>query len=446
MSLSPCMLGLEGNREMPKFLHTADWQWGRQYSRFAPEVAVPLAEARLQAVERLAALAVAESVDAILVAGDVFDLQTLPERQLRRLATALEGFPGPWVLLPGNHDAALAESVWQRVQRGGFWPAHALLALTPEPVLLPECRTAVLPAPLTQRHTYQDTTAWMDHAETPEGWCRVGLAHGSVQGILAEDIDSANPIAPSRPESARLDYLALGDWHGFKQVSDRAAYSGTPEPDRFRQNDSGQVLLVEIEGPGRLPVITPRAVALHQWLQHGQRLQDATDIDALAGWLAALPAHTVLQLTLSGRLSLEEQQRLDAVLAPHEARLRCLEVERSGLALAPSEAELRALPADGFVADVLWQLRSELAQANEALGALGSLPEPGAALTAAGPSSVAAPGSGDAARLASLQAQRDQFALSLSLLVGELQSFSGAAAASAAPAASRPELAQEGAP
>ena len=68
---------------------------------------------------------------------------------------------------------------------------------------------------------------------------RVGLAHGSVQGILADDIDSANPIAPDRATRARLDYLALGDWHGCKRIDDRTGTAATPEPDRFKANDSG---------------------------------------------------------------------------------------------------------------------------------------------------------------------------------------------------------------
>src|SRR5690606_5905625 len=65
-----------GGRTMPRFLHTADWQIGRQYARFAPEDALALAEARLSAVERLADIAHQEAVDAVLVAGDVFDAQT----------------------------------------------------------------------------------------------------------------------------------------------------------------------------------------------------------------------------------------------------------------------------------------------------------------------------------------------------------------------------------
>ena len=58
---------------MPKFLHTADWQIGRLYSTFDPEHAPLLAEARIAAVERLAGLATQHQVDAVLVAGDVFD-------------------------------------------------------------------------------------------------------------------------------------------------------------------------------------------------------------------------------------------------------------------------------------------------------------------------------------------------------------------------------------
>ena len=74
---------------MPRFLHTADWQIGRQYTRFAADDAVPLAEARLRAVETLARLATEHAVDAVLVAGDVFDAQTVADRTIRRLFNAL---------------------------------------------------------------------------------------------------------------------------------------------------------------------------------------------------------------------------------------------------------------------------------------------------------------------------------------------------------------------
>jgi len=159
---------------MPIFLHTADWQIGRQYPAFEPDNAVPMAAARMEAVHHLARLAASEGAQAVLVAGDVFDAQTVSDKTVRQLFQALEGWPGPWVLLPGNHDAALAESVWSRAQRLGVVPPHVHLMLRPEVLLLPEAGLAVLPAPLTQRHTHHDLTAWFDAAETPPGCCASG--------------------------------------------------------------------------------------------------------------------------------------------------------------------------------------------------------------------------------------------------------------------------------
>src|SRR5699024_4863525 len=198
---------------MPRFLHTADWQIGRQYSRFAEDDAAILADARFTAVERLAQLASDEQVDAVLVAGDVFDAQTVSDRSLRRTFRAMQGFAGPWLMLPGNHDAALAESVWTRARRLDAVPDNVHLLTTSEIVVFEQAGFAVLPAPLTQRQTFDDLTAWFDSADTPADLLRIGLAHGSVAGQLADDIDASNPIAADRATSARLDYLALGDWH-----------------------------------------------------------------------------------------------------------------------------------------------------------------------------------------------------------------------------------------
>jgi len=239
-----------------KILHTADWQIGKQYGQFEPDEAVLLAEARIAAVERLAVLATEQQVDLVLVAGDVFDAQGIADKTVLRLFNATRGFAGPWVMLPGNHDAALSESVWTRAQRLNAVPDHVHLCLRPVPLHFEGLNAVVLPAPLTQRHTYTDLTEWFAAADTPPGTFRIGLAHGAVQGVLAEGIDSANPIAADRAAQARLDYLALGDWHGCRQIDARCWYSGTPETDRFRNNDSGCALRVDIDAPGALPQVS----------------------------------------------------------------------------------------------------------------------------------------------------------------------------------------------
>ena len=346
---------------MTRLLHTADWQIGRQYGSFDPDDAVPLAEARYAAVERIAALAQAEQVDAVLVAGDVFDAQTVSARSIRRLFNALQAFAGPWVMIPGNHDAALAESVWTHAQRLAVVPPNVHLALTAGVIALPQARLACLCAPLTQRHTHGDLTAWFDTAATPEGWHRVGLAHGAVQGLLAEGIDAANPIAPDRAERAKLSYLALGDWHGTRRIDARTWYSGTPEPDRFRNNEAGQALLVQLGQlgePGTAPQVQPLRTAQFNWQQHSATLQVPSDLDALLAQLAALGAADVLELTVAGALDVAAHTRLLQALGETEARVRCLRRELGALSLAPTEADLAALQADGYLGELITELRT----------------------------------------------------------------------------------------
>lgn len=342
---------------MLKLLHTADWQIGRQYARFAPEDAAALFEARFSVVERIAAFATAGNYDAVLVAGDVFDAQTVAERSIRRLFNAMQSFKGPWILLPGNHDAALAESVWTRAQRMGVVPDTVHLALEAIPLSFPDVGMVVLPAPLTQRQTPSDLTAWFDHADTDDGLLRVGLAHGSVQGILADTIDSPNPIAPTRADTARLDYLALGDWHGTKQINPRIWYSGTPEPDRFKSNASGQVLSVCLSAVGAVPEVTAHSIGGYQWLSLQEHLALDSDLDKLLATLQQLPTSTVLELNISGHIDLAGQQRLQKGLAAAEAQLRSLHYDDAKLTLHATAEDIAALHADGYLGDVLAELQ-----------------------------------------------------------------------------------------
>lgn len=363
---------------MPRFLHTADWQIGRQYDRFGPEDGPALAQARLTTVERIATLAAELAVDAVLVAGDIFDAQTISDRTVRRLFMALQTFDGPWIMLPGNHDAALAESIWTRARRLNAVPDNVHLLLTPEVSLFAEQGFAVLPAPLTQRHTFNDLTEWFDHASTPPELLRIGIAHGSVQGILAEDIDSPNPIDPQRAERARLDYLALGDWHGCRQISNRIWYSGTPEQDRFKSNGAGQLLDVRIDAPGAEPQVTPIAIGEFPWLQWQRRLSVASDLDALIGELESVERSSVINLSVEGELDLAGEQRLQAALGRAQAQHRVLECHLDELRLIPTDEDIAALQADGYLGEVVNQLR-DLQQADdhdtarEALGILSSL-------------------------------------------------------------------------
>ncbi|MFY2816828.1 metallophosphoesterase family protein [Achromobacter xylosoxidans] len=351
---------------MTHFLHTADWQIGRQYGQFETDDAALLAEARFDAVARIAALAAERQVDAVLVAGDVFDTQGVSDRTIRRLFAALAAYAGPWVMIAGNHDAALADSVWSRAAQLGCIPPNVRVPPRPGVVDLAAQNLAVLAAPLTQRHTYDDVTQAFDAMESEPGRIRVGLAHGSVAGRLPDTIDATNPIAPDRASRARLDYLALGDWHGCLSVDERTWYAGTPEQDRFRGNEPGYVLDVRIAAPGATPQVERVATGKYRWSAWTETLSLPTDAQALAERLAALRAEDVLRLDLQGHVNVPTWEALQRAVDQGAAQARAVLPDFSGLLLEPDDADLAQLGASGYVGEVAAQLQAMQADPEQA--------------------------------------------------------------------------------
>lgn len=351
---------------MISILHTADWQIGRVFTQFEADDAAALFEARFAVVERLAGIATDRGVDAILVAGDVFDAQTVTDKTIRRLFNAMQSFTGTWVLMPGNHDAALAESVWSRAQRLGVIPGNVVVCLEPKPLVVAG-KFILLPAPLTQRHTYVDLTEWFAAYVSTDDLPRIGLAHGSVQGILPEDVDSANPIAAGRAQGAGLTYLALGDWHGTKQVDGRTWYAGTPESDRFKANASGRALLVSIEAPALEPVVTAVPTGKFNWRQIEKEMAVDSDVDEVVRILDAVGADDVIHVRVSGTCNLAGHRKLSASLGTARAKARAVLWDAAALRLEPTEDDIQALQADGFVGEALQELREQQAGAEPEL-------------------------------------------------------------------------------
>ncbi|TNC72194.1 metallophosphoesterase family protein [Rubellimicrobium roseum] len=341
-----------------RFIHTADWQIGKPFAHVAGDPGAELRSQRIRTVQRIAELAAEAQVDAVLVAGDAFDSNEVADRTIFRTVEALKPFGGTWVFLPGNHDAALAHSVWTRARAMGL-PDNIVIADRPEPVDRWNGRATVLPAPLRRRREVMDQTDWFDEAPSPEGSCRVGLAHGSVAGRLPDRGDSSNEIRDDRAERARLCYLALGDWHGALRIAPRTWYAGAPEPDRHKANDSGHVHLVTLDGPGAPERVEMRAVGHFAWVRLEVELLGTCDkaIQALEA-LGRDPRACVVSLVLKGSVSLSERDRLERALALWEARLHHLDADLGGLVDDPSADDLDALDTAGFVRLAVERLRA----------------------------------------------------------------------------------------
>ena len=345
------------------FLHTADWQIGKAFGGLPKDVAAALTEARLAAIDRLADDAGTAQARHVLVAGDVFDSQALAPKTVRQAIARMAQHRGlTWHLLPGNHDAHRPGGLWERMI-GDDLPGNVRPHLTPVPVEI-ETGVWLLPAPLTGRAASLDPSAHMDTAVTPAGALRIGFAHGSVRGF-GSDGDASVLISKTRAESARLDYLALGDWHGAKCIDERTWYAGTPEPDRFLGNDAGHALIVRIDAPGKPPVIEKVRVGQFVWLRTDlviSNLDSLSAVEAQIAKAAPRPSDVLLQLNITGRVPAALRQEILRCLRTIEAGLRHLEADVSGLAIKASNDDLDALGTSGdlrLVGERLTQLTDD---------------------------------------------------------------------------------------
>ena len=244
---------------MLRFLHTADWQIGRAFNMVEGDAAALLRQARIDVIDRIGALAVAEDAAFVVVAGDVFDAEGLTNTALRAPLARMARFPQvDWYLLPGNHDPDRREGIWDRLESLDL-PANVRPVRQAAPVDVGG-NAWLLPCPLLARAAADDPTAWLDGAETPPGAIRIGLAHGSIRDFGETEASLRAPLDPDRADKAGLAYLALGDWHRAQRINARTWYSGTPEPDRFippgqaaQQIATGQVLSVSVAGPSAIP-------------------------------------------------------------------------------------------------------------------------------------------------------------------------------------------------
>lgn len=353
---------------MFRFIHTSDLHLGKRFGQFPEELRGRLTEARHQSIESLAKLAEAEDATAILVAGDVFDTGTPSPSIIRQALHAMGTNQSvTWVLLPGNHDSLASDELWNQVRKDK--PDNVLLALE-NSVFEISPSVFILPAPCINRRPGRDLTEWMDKSETPENALRIGIAHGAIQSFGEEG--AADVIDPNRAKNANLDYLALGDWHGQIQVSDRVWYSGTPEPDRFKHNAPGKALIVSIDGKGAKPVVTSADIGSFDWKISDIDLLPGVDLDQkLASEFPDVSQlrNTLQQVNLQGRLRLPERLGLDERLTELNPDFAWMDIRTENLANEYDVVDLDSIDQAGALRQAAETLFKQAQQDNDPNGA-----------------------------------------------------------------------------
>jgi DNA repair exonuclease SbcCD nuclease subunit len=327
-----------------RFIHSSDLHLGR---RFANIVEPPdgnlrgrLMEARFDKIRALAQVARDHGAGHVLLAGDTFDSATPSRQVLRQALAAMRDSPDvQWWLLPGNHDNLRnAEPVWDEIGRDGPENVHALLDVT---AIEMAPGVALLPCPVPVRATGCDLTEGLSNIPTGIETLRIGLAHGGVVDFT----ESGEQIPPDRDQSAGLDYLALGDWHGRLRVSSRTHYPGSPEQDRFKHGVRGQCLAVTLEGRGATPEVQDIETGSFLWSDIALTVHDGEDTSSALD--ANLPAtdrrNTLLRIKVDGWASLAGHAALRATANRHAPEFAYLDLQTESLGTLHNASDLDAI-------------------------------------------------------------------------------------------------------
>ncbi len=341
-----------------RFIHTSDLHLGRQFGNFPETIRGRLVEARHGAIASLAAAARDHGAEHVVVAGDVFDTETPSDQVWRQAVGAMAAeAPTKWWIIPGNHDSLAAESLWEAFRAQA--PENVRLLDQPRPAEI-EPGVMLLPSPSPNRFPGRDLTEWMAGCSTPEGHLRIGLAHGSIVDFGSEYGDPET-IPPDRAATAGLDYLALGDWHGFMRVGERTHYSGTPERDRFKHSGKGACAAVVIPGPGAVPSVTVSATGRFDWSEI--KLELTPEQDPVEAFMSAIPRGStsrrdcLARIVLSGWIRLPRRAELAGTIAAQEPEFGHLELRDDELMIDCMADDLDRIAASGalrIAADALF--------------------------------------------------------------------------------------------
>jgi exonuclease SbcD len=257
-----------------RFLHTSDWHLGRSLHK------ADLREAQAAFLDHLVETAGSERVDAVLVAGDVYDRAIPPVDSVALYEEALARLRATGarvILISGNHDSArrlgfgagLLETAGVHLRTRPRELARPVILEDPSgpvavygiPYLEPEAVRGELPdagadPPRGHAGVLGHAVGCIRADADARGVRRrVVMAHGWVTGGTASESERDITVGGVGQVPAELfdgfGYVALGHLHGQQTVAGHLRYSGSPLPYSFSEASHRKgSWLVELDGDG----------------------------------------------------------------------------------------------------------------------------------------------------------------------------------------------------
>ena len=376
-----------------RLLHSADWHLGRLFH------GVSLVDDQAHLLDGFARLAAEAKIDAVLIAGDVYDRAVPPPDAVTLFDEFLAKVAGelriPTVVIAGNHDSADRLGFGARLLAHGGLHVRGRLEATPSAIELsdeygpvdihaipfvdpPHARMALEDAELRDHDACNAAILDRARAGFSPGRRQICVAHAFVAGASmgasvgasvgasigasmdasidasmdVEESDSERPLmvgGGGRVDASRFagfDYVALGHLHRPQQVgSERIRYSGSLMPYSFGESKHVKsVSVIELDAKGGVEI---EEISLDA--RRSVRVIEGK-LDAL---LATPPEHVALEDYLLVRLT-DEGALFHPMARLRERYPNVLQIERPALervasgTVAAADSLAPRLPEDLF--------------------------------------------------------------------------------------------------
>lgn len=307
---------------------TADVHLGMKFSSY-PDVREELAEARFTALQRCVTLANENECDLFVIAGDLFDRISVPDRDIIRAAQTVSEFQGRFsCALPGNHDyhPSGSRNIWELFSQHAGDRHLVLTERSVYPLAAYDLDANLYPAPCSSKHSDRHVLGWVREVQKDTNVRHhIGIAHGSLEGFSPDFDKKYYPVSEDVLQSCGMDIWLLGHTHkpypGEPDSQSNILYPGTPQPDGFDCAHEGHAWIIRLDDEKKI-YAESLSTGSFRFVHDEVALNSPRDVETLLQrYTGDENGRKLLKLKFMGFLAREEYSALPSVLEELKKRL-----------------------------------------------------------------------------------------------------------------------------
>lgn len=226
-----------------KILQAGDLHFDTPFKDLNKNIALISKEELLEVFSKIISMCIENSVDILLLTGDIFDNLTVNKKTLVFIKNQLERIINIKVFIsPGNHDPYYEKSFYKMIE----WPSNVhIFKSSVESVVLQDLETVVWGAGFNTHHVKK---SMLKNISINEKYINIMVIHGDVSN--SDEGNDYNPITLRDIEASRLDYIAIGHRHNYsgilRQKDTCYAYAGCPQGRGFDELGDKGIIVGEV--------------------------------------------------------------------------------------------------------------------------------------------------------------------------------------------------------